>query len=50
MDLLDNSNLAPGLFLLGLAMMIVILLRRSHRKLGRRKQDSSPMVRIPRPK
>ena len=50
MDLLDNSNLAPGLFLLGLAMMIVILLRRSHRKLGRRKQDSSPMVRVPRPK
>ncbi len=50
MDLLDSSNLSSGLFLMALAMMIFILLRRSHRKLGRRKQDDSPMVRVPRPR
>lgn len=50
MDLLDSPNLPSGLFLVALAMMIVILLRRSHRKLGRRKQDESPIVQIPRPK
>ncbi len=49
MDLLDNSTLPSALFLVGLAMVIVILLRRSHRKLGRRKHDDAPMVRVPRP-
>jgi len=50
MDLLDSSNLSAGLFLAALAAAIFILLRRSHRILGRRKQDDSPMVRVPRPR
>jgi len=50
MDLLKNSNWSSGVFLAALAVAILILLRRSHRILGRRKQDDSPMVRLPRPK
>jgi len=49
-DLTNGSNLQQFLFLAALSAMIFILLRRSHRKLINRKQDDSPMVRVPRPR
>ena len=42
-------DVLTGVFLAALALMIVILLRRSHRYLSRQKKDDAALVHMPRP-
>ena len=43
-----NDHTSTVLLLAGLALLTIILLRRSYRYFGRRKRNEGPMVKVPR--